>query len=62
MKKIPKFLFAASIAMLTSASSCDKLIMPAFEQIDSCKECGFNSESILKGVKVKLNYNSQVEE
>jgi hypothetical protein len=28
MKKIPKFLFVASIAMLTGVSSCNKLVKP----------------------------------
>ena len=61
MKKIPKLLLVAAMGLLSSTSGCDKKVKPSFEQIDSCKECGFKSESILKGIKVKLNYNSQIE-
>jgi hypothetical protein len=62
MKKVPKFLFAASIAMLTGVSSCNKLVKPAFEQIDSCKECGGNFTGNFSMEKVKLNYDNETKD
>jgi hypothetical protein len=62
MKKIPKLLLVAAMGLLTSASSCEKKVKPVFEQIDSCKECGFESQSFLKAEKVKLKLNSETNE
>lgn len=62
MKKIPELLLVAAIGLLTSTSRCDKKVKPVFEQIDSCKECGFESQSLFKGEKVKLKFSSETNE
>jgi hypothetical protein len=62
MKKIPKFLLLASLALLTSASSCDKKVKPALEQIDSCKECGGAFERKLTNEIATLNFNKGTNE
>ena len=62
MKKTPHLLLVVALALFTSASSCEKKVKPIFEQIDSCKECGFESQSLLKAVKVKLKFSSETNE
>jgi hypothetical protein len=61
MIKTPKFLLVASMALLTSASSCDKKVKPAFEQIDSCKVCGLSFSGKLENEKVKLTYLAETQ-
>ncbi len=52
----------AVVYLITSGSNCQNKTKPAIEQIDSCKECGFESQSLLKAVKVKLKFRSEVNE